>query len=103
MNENQETHAGRTAALVGSGPLVGGFSVNRRNPGHWDIYGEKARLFRVRGGPGKYLAMDERASPYPVTEFRTITACMAFICDTLMHELIVAEGQQPTVIESWNV
>jgi hypothetical protein len=27
MNENQETHAGRTAALVGSGPLVRCFCV----------------------------------------------------------------------------
>ncbi|MHB1097971.1 MAG: hypothetical protein ACYCZR_00320 [Burkholderiales bacterium] len=81
-----------------------GFSVVRRNFGHWDICTREAgRVFRIRGGPGRYLAMDERESPYPVTEFKTITACMSFICDALMHELIVAEGQTPQVIEAWNV
>lgn len=81
-----------------------GFSVIRRNIGHWDICTQGAgRAFRIRGGPGKYLAMDEREKPYPVTEFKTITACMAFICDAMMHELIIAEGQKPAVIEAWNV
>lgn len=84
--------------------LVSGFSVVRRNYGHWDIVDrERGRLFRIRGGPGKYLAMDERERPYPVTEFKTISTCMAWICDQLMFELIVAEGQKPRVIESWNV
>lgn len=84
------------------------FKVFRRNPGHWDIYtkdamGREGRAFRIRGGPGKYLAMDERDRPYPVTEFKTITACMSFITDDLMHELIVAEGQEATKIEAFNV
>ena len=80
-----------------------GFSVVYRNPGHWDIVTKSGRAFRIRGGPGQYLAMDERAEPYPVTQFRTITACMSFICDQLMHQLILAEGQVPVVIEGWNV
>lgn len=82
---------------------MSGFSVYCRNPGHWDITNSEGRLFRIRGGPGKYLAMDEREKPYPVTEFKTITACMAFITDTLMFELIACEGQEPTIIESWNI
>jgi hypothetical protein len=47
--------------------------------------------------------MDEREAPYPVTKFKTVGACMTFICDELMHELIVAEGQEATTIEAWNV
>ena len=80
-----------------------GFSVIWRNYGHWDICDDRRRLFRIRGGPGKYFALDERERPYPSTEFRTLPACMAFIRDELMFELIVAEGQEPTQIESWNV
>ncbi len=61
-------------------------------------------MFRIRGGPGKYCVLDERI-PHTSTQtnFKTVGACMAFICDELMTELIVAEGQRPTVIESWNV
>lgn len=79
------------------------FRVVKRNIGHWDIITEKGRAFRIRGGPGRYLAMDEREKPYPTTEFKTIGSCMAFICDEMMYELIVAEGQTPSTIESWNV
>ena len=79
------------------------FSVTHRNPGHWDISNKNMRLFRIRGGPGKYLAMDERAEPYPVTEFKTLQACMGYICDKLMYELIVADKQVPIMIESWNI
>jgi len=35
--------------------------------------------------------------------FSTIMMCMAYICDKLMFELIVADGQNPTIIEKWNV
>ena len=83
--------------------MISHFSVLRRNYGHWDICSKDGRLFRIRGGPGKYLAMDERAKPYPVTEFRTISACMQFITDELMFELIVAEGQKVQTIEECNV
>lgn len=80
------------------------FSVNRRNYGHWDFTTrEKGRVFRIRGGPGCYKAMDERAHPYPVTTFKTLPAAVAFICDELMFELIVADGQKPAIIEDWNV
>lgn len=79
-----------------------GFTVVRRNFGHWDICND-GRMFRVRGGPGKYLVIDERTRPGGVTNFKTIAACMSFICDDLMYELIVAKGQEPALIESWNV
>ena len=80
-----------------------GFGVHYRNYGHWDIYQGDGRAFRIRGGPGKYFAIDERAKPSVLTEFKTIGACMSFITDELMFELIIAEGQEPQVIESWNV
>ena len=68
------------------------FSVIRRNYGHWDINGDGGRLFRIRGGPGKFLAMDEREHPHPTTEFKTLTAAMSFITDQLMFEEIVDAG-----------
>ena len=67
-----------------------GFSVNYRNPGHWDIYAsqppgrdkawmaahpggqispmdsglERERAFRIRGKPGGVEVFDERWNPY---------------------------------------
>lgn len=80
------------------------FIVRKRNTGHWDISTPRqGRIFRIRGGPGKYLAMDGRCRPGVNREFKTLTTCMAYICEELMYELIVAEGQTPTIIESWNV
>lgn len=68
------------------------FSVIKRNYGHWDITNsERGRVFRIRGTPGDFWAMDEREQPYPVTKFKTITACMSFITDELMHEEIVKD------------
>jgi len=79
------------------------FEVIHRNPGHWDIYIREGRAFRIRGGPGKYKAMDERQKPYPVVEFKTIGTCMQYICDALMFETIVVQGEKPTEIASWNI
>lgn len=80
------------------------FTVRKRNPGHWDMSApDHGRIFRIRGGPGKYLAMDERQCVGTSKEFKTLATCMAYICEELMYELIVAEGQTPTIIESWNV
>lgn len=89
--------------------MLQGFSVIRRNYGHWDIGSGGKRLFRLRGGPGEWRVLDERAEtrPYerPVNEvpFRDQAAAMAWICAELMHELLTVEGQQPYVMESWNV
>ena len=69
------------------------FTVYKRNFGHWDICSEEGRLFRIRGTPGDFVAMDERNKPYPVTKgFKTVATCMAFICDELMFEEIVKEN-----------
>ena len=82
-----------------------GFSVNYRNYGHWDIYQNEGRTFRVRGGPGSYRVIDEREKEIrkDTKPFKTVGACMSYICDELMFELIVAEGQEPQIIESWNI
>jgi hypothetical protein len=37
------------------------FSVKWRNPGHWDVYGTRGRLFCIRGQPGDFYIRDERA------------------------------------------
>lgn len=80
------------------------FSVNYRNYGHWDIWQNEERIYRIRGGPGKYWVSGEHSKREDQgKEFKTVQACMAYISDTLMFELIVAEGQEPIKIESWNV
>lgn len=69
------------------------FTVVKRNFGHWDIVSDEGRLFRIRGTPGDFLAMDEREKPYPVTHgFKTVATCMAFVADELMFEQIVVES-----------
>lgn len=87
--------------------MISNFSFVRRNFGHWDIYGgdNDGRLFRIRGGPGYYRVIDER-TPRQFKEcviFNTLQAAVSFITDHLMYELIVAEGQEPIIIEGWNV
>lgn len=80
------------------------FQVVYRNYGHWDIWNEKGRIYRIRGGPGKYWVSGEHEMRHDQdNKFKTVQACMSYICDQLMFELIVADGQSPTAIESWNV
>ena len=88
--------------------MIEGFSVSRRNYGHWDITNrEQGRMFRLRGGPGQWDVIDERkgkgqnsAMPPP---FKDQSAAMAYICAELMHELLTVDGQKPHVMESWNI
>lgn len=82
------------------------FIVTRRNFGHWDItIPEYGRAFRIRGGPGKYKVWDERDEQTRKDEmiFLTVGACMSYLCDLLMFELIIVDGQHPAVIEGWNI
>ena len=86
-------------------------SINRRNPGHWDIYMNNiGRAFRIRGGPGAYSVFDERSRYIDKNhkddepkKFKTVQAAIGYITDLLMYELIVVEGQTPATIESWNI
>ena len=103
MNDTQDV---KTARRTASAPVpCSGFGVCRRNYGHWDIISNSSRIFRVRGGPGKYVVLDERDEGERKCDatFKTVGACMGYICDELMFELIVAEGQTPTTIERWNI
>lgn len=79
---------------------MSGFTVTCRNYGHWDISIERKRAYRIRGGPGNYLVYDVKGV---VHEAKTVQAAMSFLTDLLMFELVVAEGQDPVIIESWNV
>ena len=82
------------------------FQVVYRNYGHWDItYQNGGRMFKIRGGPGKYIVIDERPGSRgnDTLYFSTVNACMSYICDLLMYELIVVDGQTPQVIEKWNI
>lgn len=92
-----------------------GFSVIYRNPGHWDIVakehpgkvtawlaahpggwtseqdGERARAFRIRGGRGEVVVMDERwnpnrGGPGEVMKFKSVLGAMLWIVEELMQE-----------------
>lgn len=77
------------------------FKVVRRNHGHWDIIDERScRVFRVRGAPGAYVVMNELAPPFPVVQFKTVSACMMFICEILMHEDLQLNTSNPIVVDS---
>jgi hypothetical protein len=81
---------------------VEAFEVIRRNFGHWDVYVKRARKYVLRGGPGEWtVTEDVRHGSF--TKFKDQSAAMAWVCAELMHELLIAEGQDFTVIEGWNV
>jgi len=84
-----------------------GFSVTKRNAGHWDFTArDEGRLFRLRGGPGDWRVFDERkipaASP-PQTSYREQGQAVAYIMAELMYELLAVDGASPRIMESWNV
>lgn len=87
--------------------MLESFSVIRRNFGHWDVTHHKhGRLFRLRGGPGQWDVIDERVGKGQNSICRTFkdqSAAMAYICAELMHELLTVEGQEPHIMESWNI
>jgi len=63
------------------------FSVNYRNPGHWDVSDHERRLFCIRGGRGAFVIRDEREGMDPIgTVFPTVDAAMTWICSVLMFE-----------------
>ena len=81
-----------------------GFQVEYRNYGHWDIYQNNERIYRIRGGPGKYwVSGDYSKQSDQGKEFKTLQMAIGYITDLLMYELIIAEGQTPIIIEEWNV
>lgn len=82
------------------------FSVYRRNNGHWDISSKDGRLFRLRGGPSQWDVIDERVGKgqnSTMLSFKDQSAAMAYVCSELMHELLIVDGQEPYVMEAWNI
>lgn len=72
-----------------SEPTISSFSVTVRNPDgdHWDIYADRVRLFCIRGNPNDYYIRVENQIAVPTISeirFKTVGACMAWICDALM-------------------
>lgn len=61
------------------------FSVNRRNPGDWDICVDGSRLFKIRSNGGYFII--SRNDKYEIS-FKTLTAAMVWITDELMEEEI---------------
>ena len=87
--------------------MLEGFHVSRRNFGHWDIIARGyGRLFRLRGGPGQWDVINEREGKgrnSTMLSFKDQSAAMAYICAELMHELLTVDGQEPHVMEKWNI
>ena len=64
-----------------------GFDLVWRNPGHWDIVKPGGgREFTIRGEPGAVWVCDERAKPYPRTDFKSVQAALAFVADHYIVE-----------------
>lgn len=69
------------------------FSIQERNPGHWDIGNHTGRQWRIRGEPWNVIVHDERddlSRPFPrdPITFKTVSTAFAWIADHYM-----AEGQ----------
>lgn len=63
------------------------FKVIYRNYGHWDILQNHERIYRIRGDIGEYCVIGERSKESePIQHFKTVQACMSYICDDLMFE-----------------
>lgn len=69
------------------------FSTAWRNPGHWDIYTPRGRVFCIRGEPNKEVhVFDERGQflgekgPRPVLPFKSLQSAMMFIVEEFMLE-----------------
>jgi hypothetical protein len=77
--------------------MVTDFNVHWRNPGHWDVYDSRGRVFCIRGRPGDFCIRDERKRGEPQREgFATVDAAMAWICSTLMYEPQAPSLSNPT-------
>ena len=67
------------------------FSVNYRNPGHWDIYVENRRAFCIRGELGDVWLNDERPRAKgeldTYVKFKTLDAAMLHVVGELMFEM----------------
>lgn len=61
------------------------FEVIYRNPGHWDIYQGRRRIYRIRGNVGDYCVINCDSESI-IDPFKTVHACMSYICDRLMDE-----------------
>ena len=67
------------------------FKVFNRDTGYWDIWNDKGRIFAIRGEPGRYIIRDTKENPggpgiKSLHGFKTVDACMAYICSDLMWE-----------------
>ncbi len=60
------------------------FIVEYRNPGHWDIYVKRQRVYTIRGTPDKSILRDERAGEPVPLPFRNIAEVMAYVNSVLM-------------------
>lgn len=65
------------------------YSVHWRNPGHWDVCGDTARDFRIRGEAGTVTVYDERpaalrANKPDAMTFATVGTAMSWIADHYM-------------------
>jgi len=73
-----------TLAVVQQRPCSA-FRVVHRNGDHWDIYHDNRRLYCIRGENGRFTVYNELSNTSDLKcVFRTVGACMAYICAELM-------------------
>ena len=73
-------------AGAGSSPsFCSAFRVVHRNGEHWDIHDDNKRLYCIRGEDGRFTVYNEISNTSDLKcVFRTVGACMAYICAELM-------------------
>jgi hypothetical protein len=89
-----------TAAQSGSSPsFCSAFRVVHRNGDHWDIHDDNKRLYCIRGEDGRFTVYNELSNTSDLKcVFRTVGACMAYICAELMTAN--AKGDAPGATET---
>ncbi len=56
-------------------------SVDYKNPGHWDIYEDGRKIYKIRGVPGSYIVIDCINTYNNKEDLTTVGDCMSYICD----------------------
>lgn len=87
------------------------FSVNWRNPGHWDIYaGDRGREWTIRGEPGNVRLNDMRRDengnwlnrmkddPDVPKKFTSVESAMAWITSYYMNEPLIYVADHDSIV-----
>lgn len=54
--------------------------IFQRGTGHWDVYGDKGRLCKIRGSKGSYCVQNERWDIPDKDNIPTVADAVKYIC-----------------------